>query len=62
MTQATPTQELVAKDLHGYEWKFKHIFRGNTFVQSQVYFVNQCHVSCSVSGKVQSLFHLNILL
>ncbi|PRQ58506.1 putative transcription factor ARF family [Rosa chinensis] len=28
MNQATPTQELVAKDLHGYEWKFKHIFRG----------------------------------
>lgn len=29
MTQSTPTQELVAKDLHGYEWRFKHIFRGN---------------------------------
>ncbi|KAK7397447.1 hypothetical protein VNO78_18619 [Psophocarpus tetragonolobus] len=28
MTQTTPTQELVAKDLHGFEWKFKHIFRG----------------------------------
>ncbi|KAH7513714.1 hypothetical protein FEM48_Zijuj11G0010300 [Ziziphus jujuba var. spinosa] len=28
MAQATPTQELVAKDLHGYEWRFKHIFRG----------------------------------
>ncbi|XWS50116.1 hypothetical protein CRYUN_Cryun12cG0061000 [Craigia yunnanensis] len=28
MNQATPTQELVAKDLHGYEWRFKHIFRG----------------------------------
>nr|QGJ03858.1 ARF18 [Eucommia ulmoides] len=28
MTQATPTQDLVAKDLHGYEWRFKHIFRG----------------------------------
>ncbi|XP_028779845.1 auxin response factor 18 isoform X2 [Neltuma alba] len=28
MTQATPTQELAAKDLHGFEWKFKHIFRG----------------------------------
>ncbi|KAI4376123.1 hypothetical protein MLD38_013914 [Melastoma candidum] len=28
MTQSTPIQELVAKDLHGYEWKFKHIFRG----------------------------------
>ncbi|KAM0069988.1 putative transcription factor ARF family [Helianthus debilis subsp. tardiflorus] len=28
MTQPTPTQELVAKDLHGFEWRFKHIFRG----------------------------------
>ncbi|KAL6322093.1 hypothetical protein AAG906_005027 [Vitis piasezkii] len=28
MSQATPTQELVARDLHGYEWRFKHIFRG----------------------------------
>ncbi|XP_027115457.1 auxin response factor 11 [Coffea arabica] len=28
MTQATPSQDLVAKDLHGYEWRFKHIFRG----------------------------------
>lgn len=28
MKQTTPTQELVAKDLNGYEWKFKHIFRG----------------------------------
>ncbi|CAN8325734.1 unnamed protein product [Cochlearia groenlandica] len=28
MTQQTPTQELVAQDVHGYQWKFKHIFRG----------------------------------
>lgn len=28
MTQAIPCQDLVAKDLHGYEWRFKHIFRG----------------------------------
>uniref|UniRef100_A0A7N0RBN7 Auxin response factor n=1 Tax=Kalanchoe fedtschenkoi TaxID=63787 RepID=A0A7N0RBN7_KALFE len=28
MSQPTPTQELVAKDLHGVEWRFKHIFRG----------------------------------
>ncbi|CAH2035917.1 unnamed protein product [Thlaspi arvense] len=28
MSQPTPTQEIVAKDLHGYEWRFKHIFRG----------------------------------
>ncbi|KAM0902994.1 hypothetical protein ACQ4PT_018943 [Festuca glaucescens] len=23
-----PTQELVAKDLHGMDWRFRHIFRG----------------------------------
>ncbi|XP_026666308.1 auxin response factor 1-like isoform X2 [Phoenix dactylifera] len=28
MSQPTPTQELVATDLHGFEWRFKHIFRG----------------------------------
>ncbi|KAL6547745.1 hypothetical protein OROHE_009450 [Orobanche hederae] len=28
MTQPTPTQELIAKDLHGIDWHFKHIFRG----------------------------------
>ncbi|KAJ6343971.1 hypothetical protein OIU76_005668 [Salix suchowensis] len=28
MSQATPTQELAARDLHGYDWRFKHIFRG----------------------------------
>ncbi|KAL3499006.1 hypothetical protein ACH5RR_041738 [Cinchona calisaya] len=28
MAQPVPTQELVAKDLHGTEWHFKHIFRG----------------------------------
>ncbi|KAI3686338.1 hypothetical protein L1987_80012 [Smallanthus sonchifolius] len=28
MSQQPPTQELVAKDLHGNEWRFRHIFRG----------------------------------
>ncbi|KAJ8553136.1 hypothetical protein K7X08_020529 [Anisodus acutangulus] len=28
MIQPTPAQELVAKDFHGIEWHFKHIFRG----------------------------------
>ncbi|GER57591.1 auxin response factor [Striga asiatica] len=28
MSQPTPTQELIAKDLHGTDWHFKHIFRG----------------------------------
>jgi len=29
MSKQPPTQELAAKDLHGNEWRFKHIFRGN---------------------------------
>ncbi|KAJ3701513.1 hypothetical protein LUZ61_005218 [Rhynchospora tenuis] len=28
MSKQPPTQELVAKDLHSMEWKFRHIFRG----------------------------------
>jgi len=28
MTQQPPWQELVATDLHGNEWHFRHIFRG----------------------------------
>lgn len=28
LNQQTPTQELIAKDLHDMEWHFKHIFRG----------------------------------
>ncbi|KAJ4850757.1 hypothetical protein Tsubulata_035817 [Turnera subulata] len=27
-TQQRPSQELVAKDLHGSEWRFRHIYRG----------------------------------
>ena len=29
MSKQPPTQELVAKDLHGNEWLFRHIFRDN---------------------------------
>ena len=28
--QQRPSQELVAKDLHDTEWKFRHIYRGST--------------------------------
>jgi auxin response factor len=27
-TMNPPCQELVAKDVHGVEWKFRHIYRG----------------------------------
>ncbi|OIW18263.1 hypothetical protein TanjilG_20318 [Lupinus angustifolius] len=33
MTKDPPTQELVTKDLHGNEWRFKHIFRGNVLLE-----------------------------
>ncbi|KAK5777250.1 hypothetical protein PVK06_045217 [Gossypium arboreum] len=32
MSRPPPTQELVAKDLHGNEWRFRHIFRGDAFI------------------------------
>uniref|UniRef100_A0ACD5VNS6 Uncharacterized protein n=1 Tax=Avena sativa TaxID=4498 RepID=A0ACD5VNS6_AVESA len=28
MSMPTPTQELISMDLHGSEWRFKHIYRG----------------------------------
>jgi hypothetical protein len=31
MSLQPPAQELVAKDLHGNEWRFRHIFRGNCY-------------------------------
>ncbi|KAL0329929.1 UNVERIFIED_CONTAM: Auxin response factor 9 [Sesamum radiatum] len=37
MTQQTPTQELIAKDLHGTEWHFKHIFRGDILFPPSVF-------------------------
>lgn len=30
MGKQPPTQELVAKDLHAVEWRFRHIFRGKS--------------------------------
>ncbi|KAE9451879.1 hypothetical protein C3L33_16223, partial [Rhododendron williamsianum] len=35
MNQQIPMQELIAKDLHGREWPFKHIFRGFQAAASQ---------------------------
>ncbi|CAL5352096.1 unnamed protein product [Camellia sinensis] len=51
MTQSTPTQDLVAKDLHGHEWRFKHIFRGKstskTFAYDRLeYFCDFQKISC----------------
>ncbi|KAF5779265.1 putative DNA-binding pseudobarrel domain superfamily, leucine-rich repeat domain superfamily [Helianthus annuus] len=47
MTQPIPTQELVAKDLHGIEWRFKHIFRGQ---YALVFFCRCLKIAKRVSG------------
>ncbi|KAI7730841.1 hypothetical protein M8C21_002062 [Ambrosia artemisiifolia] len=49
--QQRPNQELVAKDLHGVEWKFRHIYRGqprrHLLTTGWCIFVSQKHL---VSG------------
>ncbi|RWW47557.1 hypothetical protein BHE74_00046436 [Ensete ventricosum] len=30
-SQQPPAQELIARDLHDVEWKFRHIYRGKLF-------------------------------
>ncbi|KAI3511745.1 hypothetical protein L1887_18902 [Cichorium endivia] len=45
--QQRPSQELVAKDLHGTEWKFRHIYRVPTILaQSKALF--HCKVSAEI--------------
>ncbi|GMN54543.1 hypothetical protein TIFTF001_023671 [Ficus carica] len=34
-SQQPPAQELIARDLHDNEWKFRHIFRGKVFFSVQ---------------------------
>ncbi|RYR17050.1 hypothetical protein Ahy_B03g061859 isoform B [Arachis hypogaea] len=34
-TQQPPAQELIARDLHGNEWKFRHIFRVKFFYRNE---------------------------
>lgn len=36
MSRQPPTQELVAKDLHANEWRFRHIFRGIGICMSRI--------------------------
>ncbi|KAM0069992.1 putative transcription factor B3-Domain family [Helianthus debilis subsp. tardiflorus] len=55
MTQPTPTQELVAKDLHGFEWRFKHIFRGH-------YDLNYLCICYNFSGVWMRLFKVIITI
>ncbi|RWV93521.1 hypothetical protein GW17_00044018 [Ensete ventricosum] len=45
--QQPPAQELIAKDLHGNEWKFRHIFRGSTAWP----FSNSTNLSSEYSSK-----------
>ncbi|KAF3789811.1 Auxin response factor 24 [Nymphaea thermarum] len=42
MSQQPPTQELVAKDLHGTSWHFRHIFREVKMVSFELVYVVPC--------------------
>lgn len=53
MSQNPPSQELVAKDLHGNEWHFRHIFRGymySAFLVDRLIWFNLIVVSSMVSN------------
>lgn len=41
-TQQPPAQELIARDLHENEWKFRHIFRGELLITC-FYWKNTIH-------------------
>jgi hypothetical protein len=67
MTLQPPMQDLVAKDMHGIEWNFRHIYRGKfklfylnisiTFIVNLKEFMIDIYnyLSCTKS----SLFHIN---
>jgi hypothetical protein len=47
MSQHPPNQELVAKDLHGVEWRFRHIFRGDDSPSLLCMYSRRiCHALC----------------
>ena len=64
--QQPPAQELIATDLHGNEWKFRHIFRGRYFqllllVHNVVIFCS-CIQPCIIQFMKESLTCFNVIL
>ncbi|XP_043718019.1 auxin response factor 11-like, partial [Telopea speciosissima] len=52
MNQPTPTQQLTSKVLHGYKWRFKHIFRETLSNKSKLNFPFQIVLDTVVCGHV----------
>jgi len=50
MSRQPPTQELVAKDLHANEWRFRHIFRGIGICNFFIFCFSRVCVSSNLSG------------
>jgi len=53
-SQQPPAQELIARDLHDVEWKFRHIFRGKSLcyfviLSHEFLYVEEDHSSSSCS-------------
>ncbi|XVF60459.1 hypothetical protein PTKIN_Ptkin08bG0048500 [Pterospermum kingtungense] len=40
MSRQPPKQELVARDLHGNEWRFEHVLKGNAFNMNNKLYVH----------------------
>lgn len=53
-SQQPPAQELIARDLHDNEWKFRHIFRGEFYFTDTNWFCI-CLIILSYFG-LQSVF------
>lgn len=62
-SQTPPCQELMAKDLHGNEWKFRHIFRGE-ILRITLQFFLFCFIYFRVAAEKYScvIFILRVVL
>lgn len=45
-SQQPPAQELIARDLHDNEWKFRHIFRGKYVLFSRLFSISCYYFHC----------------
>lgn len=71
MSRQPPTQELVAKDLHCNEWRFRHIFRGInlvsnsnlpiTLLPAMFYILRLVHCFCPVIFLFASLISMLVM-
>ncbi|WRX20941.1 Auxin response factor domain - like 1 [Theobroma cacao] len=57
MSRQPPKQELVARDLHGNEWRFEHVFKGNNINLNNelLYFIFDSHEDWDARSTTKAL-------